>query len=82
MSHFLRNAWYVAALSPQVGRTLLPLRLLGESVVSVHETLNVPRLVSTKAEHRSRWRTPARIASCRCRWAGSRAMPSSAATTD
>ena len=33
MSNFLRNAWYVAALSGQVGRTLQARRLLGEAVV-------------------------------------------------
>ena len=33
MSTYLKNAWYVAALSPEVGRTLKPVRLLSESIV-------------------------------------------------
>jgi vanillate O-demethylase monooxygenase subunit len=33
MSSFLRNAWYVAALSPTVGRTLQPVRILGDAIV-------------------------------------------------
>ena len=33
MSTYLKNAWYVAALSPEVGRILKPVRLLSESIV-------------------------------------------------
>lgn len=33
MSTYLRNAWYVAALSPEVGRALKPVQLLGERIV-------------------------------------------------
>ncbi len=33
MSNFLRNAWYVAALSPSIGRTLQAVRMLGEAIV-------------------------------------------------
>jgi len=33
MSHYLRNTWYVAALSVDVGRALKPVRLLCEAVV-------------------------------------------------
>ena len=52
MSHFLRNAWYVAALSPQVGRTLLPLRLLGESVVLYRTESGTPVALEDACPHR------------------------------
>ncbi|MEO8546391.1 MAG: aromatic ring-hydroxylating dioxygenase subunit alpha, partial [Burkholderiaceae bacterium] len=33
MSTYLRNTWYVAALSPDIGRALKPVKLLGEAIV-------------------------------------------------
>jgi len=33
MSTYLKNTWYVAALSPEVGRNLKAVRLLGEAIV-------------------------------------------------
>ena len=33
MSTYLRNTWYVAALSPEVGREPKAIRILGEAVV-------------------------------------------------
>lgn len=33
MTAYLRNTWYVAALSPDVGRALKPVQLLGERIV-------------------------------------------------
>ncbi|MES2977334.1 MAG: aromatic ring-hydroxylating dioxygenase subunit alpha [Pseudomonadota bacterium] len=33
MTPFLKNAWYVAALSPDVGRGLKPVKILGEQIV-------------------------------------------------
>ena len=44
--------------TPFYARAMLSSRLLGESVVSVHETLNVPRLVSTAVQLMLPWRMP------------------------
>lgn len=52
MSNFLRNAWYVAALSPQVGRTLLACRLLGEAVVLYRTEDGRPVALEDACPHR------------------------------
>jgi len=52
MSSFLRNAWYVAALSPQVGRALLPCRLLGEPVVLYRTESGKPVALEDACPHR------------------------------
>jgi len=44
--------------TPFYVRSVLTSGLLGESVVSVHETLNVPRLVSTAVQLMLPWRMP------------------------
>lgn len=44
--------------TPFYARSMLESRLLGESVVSVHETLNVPRLVSPAVRFMLPWRMP------------------------
>ena len=44
--------------TPFYVRSVLSSGLLGESVVSVHETLNVPRLVSTAVQLMLPWRMP------------------------
>lgn len=44
--------------TPFYARSILQSRLLGESVVSMHETLNVPRLVATSTQLMLPWRMP------------------------
>jgi carotenoid 1,2-hydratase len=44
--------------TPFYARSMLASGLLGEKVVSVHETLNVPRLVSTAVRLMLPWRMP------------------------
>ena len=44
--------------TPFYVRSVLRSGLLGESVVSVHETLNVPRLTSTAVRLMLPWRMP------------------------
>ena len=44
--------------TPFYVRSVVASSLLGESVVSVHETLNVPRLVSTSTQLMLPWRMP------------------------
>jgi len=52
MSNFLRNAWYVAALSPQVERTLKPVKLLGEAVVLYRTVDGRPVALEDACPHR------------------------------
>jgi phenylpropionate dioxygenase-like ring-hydroxylating dioxygenase large terminal subunit len=52
MSQYLRNAWYVAALSPQVDRTLKPVRLLGEAVVLYRTEDGRPVALEDACPHR------------------------------
>ena len=52
MSSFLRNAWYVAALSPAVGRTLLAVKILGESIVLYRTQDNTPVALEDACPHR------------------------------
>ena len=68
---YLRNCWYVAAWSADVGRSLRAETFLGENIL----------LYRQEDGTLSRWRTPARTASCRCRRATSRATTWNAATT-
>ena len=44
--------------TPFYARSILQSSLLGESVVSMHETLNVPRLVATSTQLMLPWRMP------------------------
>ena len=44
--------------TPFYVRSVVASSLLGESVESVHETLNVPRLVSTSTQLMLPWRMP------------------------
>ena len=44
--------------TPFYVRSVVASSLLGEPVVSVHETLNVPRLVSTAVQLMLPWRMP------------------------
>ena len=43
MSQFLKNAWYVAALSTEIGRAPKAVRLLGEAVVLYRMQSGLPR---------------------------------------
>ena len=52
MSSFLKNAWYVAALSPQVQRALLPCKLLGEAVVLYRTQDGTPVALEDACPHR------------------------------
>lgn len=52
MSLYLKNAWYVAALSSQLGRTLLPCRLLGEAVVLYRTEDGRPVALEDACPHR------------------------------
>ena len=44
--------------TPFYARSILQSHLLGESVISMHETLNVPRLVATSTQLMLPWRMP------------------------
>ena len=44
--------------TPFYARSMLRSGLLGESVLSMHETLSVPRLVSTAVQLMLPWRMP------------------------
>lgn len=52
MSNFLRNAWYVAALSPDVGRTLKPVRLLSQAIVLYRTEDGAPVALEDACPHR------------------------------
>ena len=52
MSSFLINAWYVAALSPTVGRTLQAVRMLGESIVLYRTQDHTPVALEDACPHR------------------------------
>ena len=52
MSDFLKNAWYVAALSGEVGRSLQPLKLLGEAVVVYRTQDGLPVALEDACPHR------------------------------
>jgi len=52
MSNFLKNAWYVAALSPNIGRTLQAVRILGESIVLYRAQDNTPIALEDACPHR------------------------------
>ncbi len=52
MSSFLRNAWYVAALSPEIGRTLQAVRLLGEAIVLYRTQDGAPVALEDACPHR------------------------------
>ena len=52
MSSFLKNAWYVAALSPGVGRTLQAVRILGEAIVLYRTQDNTPVALEDACPHR------------------------------
>ncbi|WP_322057062.1 aromatic ring-hydroxylating dioxygenase subunit alpha [Paraburkholderia sp. J63] len=49
---FVKNAWYVAALSHEVGRSLLPRRLLGEAVVLYRKEDGAPAAIEDRCSHR------------------------------
>jgi len=49
----IRNAWYVAALSSEVGRELLERRLLGTSVVLYRTEAGLPVILNNRCVHRS-----------------------------
>lgn len=52
MSHFLKNAWYVAALSPDVDRNLKPVRLLSEAIVLYRTQDGRPVALEDACPHR------------------------------
>lgn len=52
MSNFLRNAWYVAALSPAVGRSLQAVRILGDAIVLYRTQDNTPVALEDACPHR------------------------------
>lgn len=49
---FLRNTWYVAAMSHEVERTLLPRTLLGEAVVMYRQEDGTPVALEDRCAHR------------------------------
>ncbi len=49
---FLRNAWYVAALSATVGRELTPIKLLGTALVVYRTTSGAPVALDDACPHR------------------------------
>lgn len=49
---FLRNAWYVAAWSSEVGRTMLARRILDEPVVIFRSTAGAPVALEDRCVHR------------------------------
>ena len=51
-SPFLRNAWYVAALSPSIGRTLRAVKILGEAIVLYRTQDNTPVALEDACPHR------------------------------
>lgn len=52
MSSFLKNAWYVAALSPDVERKLKPVRLLSEAIVLYRTHDGQPVALEDACPHR------------------------------
>ncbi len=52
MSNFLRNAWYVAALSGDVGRSLTPVKLLCEAIVLYRTQDGRPVALQDACPHR------------------------------
>lgn len=52
MSNFLNNAWYVAALSPDVGRSLKPVRLLSQAIVLYRTQDGAPVALEDACPHR------------------------------
>ena len=51
-SHFLRNAWYVAAISAEVGRELMPIRLLDTDLVFYRTEAGTPVALRDACPHR------------------------------
>ena len=49
---FLKNAWYVAALSPAIGRTLTAMRILGEAIVVYRTQDGTPAALEDACPHR------------------------------
>ena len=49
---YLRNAWYVAALSREIGRELKPLRILGERIVLFRDRRARPVALEDACPHR------------------------------
>jgi vanillate O-demethylase monooxygenase subunit len=49
---FLRNAWYAAAFSEELGTNLLPITLLGERVVLYRTTAGAPVALEDSCAHR------------------------------
>jgi len=52
MSQFLKNAWYVAALSTEIGRAPKAVRLLGEAVVLYRMQSGLPAALEDACPHR------------------------------
>ncbi len=52
MSDFLKNAWYVAALSPDVARSLKPVKLLSEAIVLYRTQDGTPVALEDACPHR------------------------------
>ena len=49
---YLRNAWYVAALSREIGRHLTPLQMLGERIVVFRDRRGEPVVLEDACPHR------------------------------
>ena len=52
MSTYLKNAWYVVALSPEVGRSLKPVKLLGQAIVVYRMQDGTPVALEDACPHR------------------------------
>jgi vanillate O-demethylase monooxygenase subunit len=48
----MRNAWHVAAFSSEVGRSILPRKLLGESVILYRSVTGAPVAMQDRCPHR------------------------------
>ena len=51
-SSYLRNAWYVAALSGEIGRQLTPVQVLGEKIVLFRDRKGQPVALEDACPHR------------------------------
>jgi len=49
---WMRNAWYVAAFASEVGRSILPRKLLGESIVLYRSEAGAPVAMQDRCPHR------------------------------
>src|SRR6266404_4775529 len=49
---WMRNAWYVAAFASELGRSILPRKLLGEAIVLFRSVEGAPVAMQDRCPHR------------------------------